>query len=124
MVLANAVNVLAGQPADPGAAAAGRRAFMASRQNTIFSIAMVWFMTFRSHAPYSAELLSGGKLAVYWIITLLILAVLEINALGLLPWKFEAKKGLNVIYDSVQNALIAGFVLWAVFLLFWEIIVR
>jgi uncharacterized membrane protein len=124
VVLANAVNVLAGQPADPNAAAAGRRAFMASRQNTIFSISLVWFMTFKSHSPYSAELMSGGKLAIYWIITLIIVAILEVNALGLLPWKFNAKKGINTIYESVQNALIAGFALWAVFLVFWEIIIH
>jgi uncharacterized membrane protein len=124
VVLANAVNVLAGQPADPNAASAGRRAFMASRQNTIFSISLVWFMTFKSHAPYSAELLGSGKVALYWIVTLIIVAVLEVNALGLMPWKFEPKKGINIIYESVQNLLIAGFVLWAVFLLFWEIIVH
>ena len=35
IVLANAANVLAGNPADPAAAAAGRKAMMASRQNTI-----------------------------------------------------------------------------------------
>jgi uncharacterized membrane protein len=124
VVLANAVNVLGGQPADPDAATAGRKAFMASRQNTIFSITLVWFMTFKSHAPYTAEHLGGGSLAVYWIVTLLILAILEVNALGVLPWKFEVKKGLNTLYESVQNTLVAGFVLWALFLIFWEIIIR
>jgi uncharacterized membrane protein len=120
IVLANAAGVLAGKPADPGAAAAGRKAFMASRQNVVFSVAMVWFMTFTTH-------LSGGydttdNVAVYWIITLVIWAVLEANALGFMPWKFEAKKGLNQMYESVQNVLIAGFVLWAVMWLWWEII--
>jgi len=124
VVLANAVNVLAGQSADPGAAPAGRKAFMASRQNTIFSLVLVWFMTFKSHAPYTAEHMGGGRLAVYWIITVIILGVLEVNALGLLPWKFDVKKGLNTIYESVQNALVAGFVLWAVFLILWEIIIH
>lgn len=122
VVLANAVNVLNGQPADPNAAAVGRRSAMASRQNTIFSIPLVWFMVFRTHAPYQAEVLSSGKTAAYWIIALVIIAVLELNALGLMPWKFEAKKGLNIIYESVQNALIAGFVLWLVFMILWEII--
>jgi len=123
VVLANAVNVLAGGEANPAAAAAGRRAFMASRQNTIFSIPMVWFMTFGGHGSvvYNQDL-SGGESAFYWIIALLIIAILEINALGLMPWKAQAKKGLNLIYESVQNALIAGFVLWAVFLVMWEII--
>jgi len=122
VVLANAASVLAGQPADPAAAAAGRRAVMASRQNALFSISMVWFMVFRTHSPYTAETIGGGKIAVYWIITLALIAVLELNALGFLPWKFEAKKGLNQAYDSVQNVLIAGFGLWAIFLILWEII--
>ena len=43
-VIANARNVLAGGEADPEAAAAGRRAALASRQNTIFSFTMLWFM--------------------------------------------------------------------------------
>ena len=44
VVLANAVNVLGGGQADPNAAAAGRRALLASRQNMIFSVSMLWFM--------------------------------------------------------------------------------
>ena len=122
VVLANAANVLAGQPADPAAAAAGRKAFMASRQNTLFSISMVWFMVFKAHSPYLAEKISGGSQAAYWIIALAVIAVLEINALALLPWKTTAKKGLNILYESVQNVLIAGFGLWVFFLVFWEII--
>ena len=46
VVLANAANVLAGGQPNPDAAAAGRRALMASRQNTIFSVSMLWFMVF------------------------------------------------------------------------------
>ena len=122
IVLANAANVLAGHPADPAAAAAARRGAMASRQNTLFSIAMVWFMVFKSHAPYSPFELSSGKFAAYWIIALVLIAVLELNALGLMPWKTEPKKGLNILYDSVQNVLIAGFGLWVIFLVLWEII--
>jgi uncharacterized membrane protein len=121
VVLANAANVLAGHPADPAAAAAGRRALMASRQNTLFSISLVWFMVFKSHAPYLGEM-SSGKFAFYWIVALVLIAILELNALGLMPWKTEPKKGLNVFYDSVQNVLIAGFGLWVIFLIMWEIV--
>ena len=127
-VLANAANVLAGQAADPGAAAAGRRAFMASRQNTIFSVAMIWFMTLTSHFADSYLGKNGNlkNLALYWIITLVIIAVLEVNALGLMPWKFEPNKGLNKIYDGkgVQNPIIAAFGLWLIFLLLWEIVLQ
>ena len=129
VVLANAANVLAGNPADPGAAAAGRKAFMASRMNTIFSVTMVFFMTFTSHLADSYAAADGKHLknmAVYWIFALVIIAVLELNALQLMPWKGEANKGLNKIYDGkgVQNPIISAFVLWAIFLILWEAILK
>jgi hypothetical protein len=126
VVLANAANVLAGGQPDPAAAAAGRKALMASRQNTIFSISLLYFMVYRSHSFYSGNELGGGKLAAFWIITLILLAVLELNALGLMPWKAQANKGLNVIYDGpgARNFLIAGFGLWAIFLLMTEVLFK
>ena len=36
--------MLADQPANPDAPAAGRKALLASRQNLIFSVPMLWFM--------------------------------------------------------------------------------
>ena len=128
IVLANAANVLAGNAADPNAAAAARKAGMASRQNTIFSVTMVWFMSFSAH--FADSYLGGnGKLknvAVYWIIALVIIAVLELNALQLMPWKGTLNKGMNVIYDGkgVRNPLIAAFGLWAVFLFLWEVVLQ
>jgi uncharacterized membrane protein len=127
IVLANAANVLAGGEADPNAAAAARRAGMASRQNTIFSVAMLFFMVFKSHSPLITQTgLSSGKIAAYWIIALVIIAVLELNALGLMPWKTTPNKGLNVLYDGpgVRNPLIAMFGLWVVFLVLTEIFFR
>lgn len=126
VVLANAANVLKGGQADPNAAAAGRRALMASRQNTIFSVSMVWFMTYASHGPLTAQIVGGGKVGTYWLLTLIVIGVLEVNALGLLPWKFTANKGLNVIYDGqgVQNPLYAAFGLWIFFLIMTEIFFR
>jgi uncharacterized membrane protein len=125
IVLANAANVLAGNPADPAAAAAGRRAVMASRQNAIFSVAMVWFMTFASHG-YEVSLLSSGEMMAWWLITLVVVGVMEANALGVMPWKTEANKGLNIIYDGpaaqpVRNFVIAAIGLWLVFVVMIEI---
>jgi uncharacterized membrane protein len=127
VVLANAANVLAGGEADPAAAAAGRRAFMASRQNTIFSVAMVWFMLYTQHGPLAGQFdLSGGKIGPYWLLTLIVIAVLELNALGLMPWKAQPNKGLNILYDGpgVRNPLIAAFGLWVVFLILTEVFFR
>ncbi len=49
IVIGNARNVQAGGEADPNAAAAGRAAGMASRQNTIFSLPLLVFMVGASH---------------------------------------------------------------------------
>lgn len=127
VVLANAANLIAGGEADPNAAAAGRKALMASRQNTVFSVSMLFFMVYKSHGPYAGSVeLSGSKVGTFWLITLLLIAILEINALGLMPWKTQPNKGLNVLYDGkgVQNPLIAAFGLWAIFLILTEIFLK
>jgi hypothetical protein len=124
VVLANAANVLAGGEANPDAPAAGRRAFMASRQNVVFSVAMLFLMVFAAHADqtYSSIDLSSGKVAGFWIIALIVVAVLEVNALGLMPWKAQPNKGLNILYDGkgVQNPLIAAAGFWVIVLILCE----
>jgi uncharacterized membrane protein len=125
VVLANAVNLLNGGQADPNAAAAGRKAFMASRQNVVFSVTMLFFMVYKGHGPGGAEL-SGGKVGVFWLLSLLIVVVMELNALQLLPWKAQPNKGLNAMYDGpgVRNPLVASFGLWVVFLILSELLLR
>ena len=126
VVLANAANVLAGGEANPDAAAAGRRAVMASRQNAIFSVSMLFFMVFKSHSKTTADTVSSGSMMTFWLISLVILAILELNALGLMPWKTQANKGLNVLYDGkgVRNPIIAAFGLWVVFLILSELFLK
>jgi hypothetical protein len=126
VVLANAANVLAGGEADPNAAAAGRKAVMASRQNAIFSVSMLFFMVYRAHAPGNAEIVSSSNMGIYWGVTLLLIIILELNALGLMPWKTQPNKGLNALYDGkgVRNPLIAAFGLWVVFLLLSEFFLK
>jgi len=107
--------VQAGGEADPEAAAAGRKALLASRMNAIFSLPMLVFMVGTAHFPYNQLLPpEGGKRALYWGVTLVIWAVLEANALG---WIGGTKPGgTNAIYDTHKNALITGFVLAVVWL--------
>ena len=126
VVLANAANVLGGGEADPNAPAAGRKAMMASRQNAIFSVSMLFFMVFKSHSLNSGATVSSGSMMAYWMITLVIIAVLEVNALGLMPWKTAPNKGLNALYDGpgVRNPLIGAFGLWVVFLILSEIFLK
>jgi uncharacterized membrane protein len=122
IVLANAVNVLNGGQPDPNAAAAGRKAFMASRTNTIFSVSMLFFMVFRGHHPYNTSYLSGSEMGIYWVVALILIVVIELNALGLLPWKAQPNKGLNMMFDGtgVRNTLVSAFGLWAIFLILTE----
>ena len=126
VVLANAANVLAGGQPNPDAAAAGRKAGMASRQNTIFSVTMLFFMVFKSHSLLRDNVLESSDLATYWIVALVLIVVMELNALGLMPWKTTVNKGLNKMYDGpgVRNALITAFGLWVVFLVLTEVVFK
>jgi uncharacterized membrane protein len=126
VVLANAANVLSGGTPDPGAAAAGRKALMASRANAVFSFSMLYFMVWNGHHPNSADIVSSGNSGAFWAIALVLWAVLEANALGLMPWKAEANKGLNKLYDGkgVQNPLIAASGLAVIFIVAAEIFLR
>jgi uncharacterized membrane protein len=122
VVLANAVNLLEGGEADPGAAAAGRKALLASRQNTIFSVSMLFFMVGAAHFYGSAFAgASSGAAWTFLIIAVIVGALLEINALGLLGGTSTSNK-LLWPYESHKNAIISAFVLWAGLWILSEII--
>ena len=120
IVIANAANVLAGGQADPAAAAAGRRAFLASRQNVMFSIPMLWFMVGTAHFYTAFSDPGGGSVWLFLIIALIIVGVLEANALGFIGG--TAAGPVKQIYEGVPNVIISGFVLWAVLWILTEII--
>ena len=120
VVLANAVNVLGGGQADPNAAAAGRRALLASRQNTIFSVSMLWFMVGTAHFyGESFNNATSSDAINYVIIALVIGAILQLNALGKLGGTAATNK-LLWPYESHKNALITSGVLWLVLWLLSE----
>ena len=107
IVIANARNVQAGGEADPAAAGAGRKALLASRMNTIFSLPMLVFMVGTSHFPYNVVgEISGGKRAIFWLIMVVVWIALELNALGVIGG--TAPGGTNIIYDTHKNAIITG----------------
>ncbi|MBM3638706.1 MAG: antitermination protein NusG [Actinobacteria bacterium] len=120
VVLANAANVLAGKEADPSAAAAGRKALLASRQNFIFSFSMLFYMVGAAHF-YSGAFgdATSSNAWTFFIVSVVIIAVLQINALGLLGGTAATNK-LLWPYESHKNALIAGGVLWLVLWLLSE----
>jgi uncharacterized membrane protein len=84
VVIASAIAVAGGGQADPAAAGRGARAGLASRTNVVFSVAMLFFMAAASHLLSLAQGLDlgQGSLGVYWVVFLLVVGVLEWNALS------------------------------------------
>ena len=120
IVIANAEGVAAGREADPGAAPAGRKALLASRTNTLLSIPMLFFMGATSHFVFNYEQAEGGKRAIYWLVTVVLLAVIELNALGKLGGYGPSQTTKPL--ESHRDTIIAGFAVALFFILFWEIL--
>jgi uncharacterized membrane protein len=126
IVIANARTLKAGGEANPDAAAAGRASAMASRQNTIFSLPLLVFMVGAAHfygvGPKFGGGLSSGKCIVYLLVGIAVLAILELNSLGMISGR--GNTGLNVIYESHKNAMYTGIGLIVGFYILAEIMLR
>jgi uncharacterized membrane protein len=79
IVIASAKQVAAGGAALPEAAAAGAKAGLASRHNTLFSLPMLFFMGAASHLPAQINPEYNGKVLALAI--LVIVGLLELNAI-------------------------------------------
>src|SRR2546422_2790682 len=112
VVIASAVAAAGGGPGNPKAAAAGRRAFLASRTNTVMSFPMLFFMGAASHVTLNPARHAG----VWGVLLLVILALLEVNALvgtaG--PTKKPIETVRGVIVTGFVTALIVYFIAQAV----------
>src|SRR6266536_5880911 len=106
IVIQNAIDTAAGRPANPAAAPAGARGGLASRTNVVLSIPMLWFMGSASHMPPPMP----GSGALFWIVALIIVALVEANALWGTPGQGAAKP-----LATIKGTLWAGFILTAVF---------
>jgi len=113
IVIQNAIDTGAGRPANPAAAPAGARSGLASRTNTLLSIPMLFFMGAASHFPLPVP--RNGT--VFWIVALIILALVELNALTGTPGKGAAQP-----LATVKGTLWAGFILWIIFYIWFYII--
>ena len=111
IVIQNAIDTTAGRPANPAAAPAGGRAGLASRTNTAFSIPMLFFMGAASHLPLPVPR-SG---AVFWIVTLIVVAAVEVNALMATPGQGTAKP-----FGALDKTVWIGFILSLIFYLVFE----
>ena len=112
IIIQNAVDTAAGKPANPAAAPAGARAGLASRTNVVFSIPMLFLMGSASHLAM-ARPRSGF---VFWIVALVIMALIEWNALTATAGKGAAKP-----LATVSGTLWSGFVLTAIVYIWFEI---
>jgi uncharacterized membrane protein len=81
IVIENARGLLAGKEANPATAPAGRRALLASRTNAILSVPLLMFMTGAQNFFGANEI---SPAIIFWIVLLVIVAVLELSALGMI----------------------------------------
>lgn len=107
VVIASATQVAQGGQAIPEAAVRARRAGLASRTNTLFSIPMLFYMGAASHLTLFSEA-SAGSIAGLIIVGGAIIAAIEANAL--IGSQGPTKKPL----DTVSGTLWAGFILSAI----------
>ena len=114
VVLANAANVLGGGEANADAPTAGRKALLASRQNMIFSVSMLFFMVGAAHfynAAFGAATASNAW--TFFAIAMAITALLELNAVGIFGG-IKAGNKMLWMYESHKNALITSGILWLI----------
>ncbi|MFM9122942.1 MAG: urate hydroxylase PuuD [Actinomycetota bacterium] len=124
IVLANAVNVLGGGAADPNAAGAGRKALLISRQNFVFSFSMLWFMVGPAHFyPAAFPDATASNAMTLLIIAVVLAAMLELNAVGVLGGTAATNK-LLWPYESHKNAMITGGVLWLILWVASEVLLK
>lgn len=121
VVIASAQRVAAGGEPDPAAADAARRAFLASRTNTFFSITMLWFMGVTSHLSFRYDITPpGGARGAYWAVTLLVVILVQLNAMGRLGGTGPGPT--RTFLEDHRSTIVAGFVLWAFFVVLWELL--
>ena len=113
VVIASTTAVAKGQPGLPEAAAAGARAMLASRTNTLFSIPMLFFMGAASHLP-----LQVGPDASLGLLTLVLALVL-----GAIEWNAVKGSKLGPL-ATVKGVIHVGVVLTVVLYLLVEVMVR
>jgi uncharacterized membrane protein len=113
IVIQNAIDTGAGKPANPAAAPAGARGGLASRTNVALSIPMLFFMGSATHLATLPIPRSG---VIFWIVALIVIALVEANALYGKPGQGAAKP-----LATIKGTLWAGFILTAVFYCWCEI---
>ncbi len=104
IVIASNQQIKAGGEALPEAAGAAPKAALASRTNTLFSVPMLFFMGSSAHFSHGG--ISGNTTAL--IVALVIIAVLELNAI------FGKQGPMTTVKGVITSGLVLTAVLWGV----------
>ena len=104
IVIASNEAVKGGGEADAAAAGAAAKALLASRTNTLFSMPMLFFMTFSAHAPALAGMALQISLTNVIVMGLIILAI-EANVI----WG-----KMQTVIESVRAVIVSSLVLTGV----------
>jgi hypothetical protein len=80
----------------------------------VFSVSMLFYMVGAAHFYPEAFSATTGNANTFMFISLAIIALLELNAIGIFG---GIKAGNKMLwpYESHKNAIISSIVLWAVF---------
>jgi uncharacterized membrane protein len=119
IVIRSAQGVMEGGAALPEAADAGRRGGLASRTNTVFSIPLVFFMAFTGHLAGRYNAAEGSDRAMYWLPVLVVIALMELNGLGLIGGLKPG--GTKAYLEKHTTAIATGFILAIAFYLWFEV---
>jgi uncharacterized membrane protein len=104
VVIASAKAAASGGQANAAAPAAARRAFLASRTNVVLSVPMLFYMGAASHLTLPA----GGNRTAYWAGIIVLLALVEINAL-------TATTGATTKpIEKIPGVIVTGFIVWGI----------
>jgi len=112
VVMASAAEVARGGKAIPDAAARGARAGIASRTNTMLSIPMLFFMAAASHLRM-ADLASSGQGWAAFILLIVVMAIVELNALAGPATPDRASAGKKLL-ATLNGTFWAGFIVTAI----------
>jgi|CXWK01.1.fsa_nt_gi uncharacterized membrane protein len=122
VIIGSARKVAEGGEADPAAAARAKPAARASRANTLMSIPMLWFMAFTSHYSSRYGAVDDSSLVVVLVLFLIILAVIELTALGKVGG-YDSPLAKQ-LFDKHRDTIVAGFVVWFIlFVVGYELII-
>jgi uncharacterized membrane protein len=121
VVMASTARVKEGGQAIPEAAARGARGGATSRTNTLLSIPMLFFMGTASHFPTLFTPGARPSKITMMIVFLIILAIVEWNAVVGPATPDKASAGKKVL-ATVKGTLWAGFILTAIFVIALKVI--